>query len=91
MENSAELINTKDEKPSRTADKFKDYRRLTCPINFVKVKLDLAAMKAGETLEVLLDDGPPIENVPKSVMELGDVVLEKKKIDTYWSLLIRKS
>jgi sulfite reductase (ferredoxin) len=91
MKKRAELTNTKDEKPFRAADKFKDYRGLACPINFVKVKLDLAAMKAGETLEVLLDDGPPIENVPRSVKELGDTVLEKKKIDNYWSLLIQKN
>jgi sulfite reductase (ferredoxin) len=91
MEKRAKLTDTKDKTPSPSVDKFKDYRGLACPINFVKVKLDLAAMKAGETLEVLLDDGLPIENVPGSVKELGDLVLEKKKIDNYWSVIIQKN
>lgn len=73
------------------ADKFKDYRGVACPMNFVKIKNDLAGMNSGETLEVLLDNGPPIENVPASVEEQGNQVVERKKIENYWSVLIRKT
>jgi len=37
------------------------------PINFVKTKLALDSMETGEILEILLDDGEPIDNVPGSV------------------------
>lgn len=80
-----------NDKPAQSADRLKDYRGVACPMNFVKIKIDLAAMKSGETLEVLLDDGAPIENVPASVKEQGHLVLGQKKIDNYWSVVIRKA
>ena len=36
-------------------------------MNFVKIKLNLSKMQKGERVRVLLDDGAPIENVPRSV------------------------
>jgi sulfite reductase (ferredoxin) len=41
-------------------DHVKDLRGVKCPINFAKTKIQLAAMKSGEPLEIYLDDGPPI-------------------------------
>jgi sulfite reductase (ferredoxin) len=70
---------------------FKDYRGVRCPINFVKVKLDLAAMHEGERLEVLLDDGDPIENVPRSVQNEGHEVISQRKVDGYWLVIIQKA
>ncbi len=69
----------------------RDYRGVACPMNFVKVKLDLARMKAGEHVKVLLDDGPPIENVPRSVAQEGHTVLEQKKVGDHWAIVIEKS
>ncbi len=69
---------------------FRDYRGVACPMNFVKVKLDLAMMTTGQTLKVLLDDGEPIENVPRSVADEGHEIVEQKKTDDYWAVLIRK-
>jgi sulfite reductase (ferredoxin) len=68
----------------------RDYRGVTCPMNFVKVKLDLARMKDGERLSVLLDDGPPIENVPRSVAQEGHKVLEQQKVADHWVVVIEK-
>ena len=72
------------------ADVIKDFRGVGCPMNFVKTKMELAKMKAHETLEILLDDGAPIENVPGSVREEGHKVLEQKKVDDHWLVLIEK-
>lgn len=69
---------------------FKDFRGVACPMNFVKTKIELASMKSGELLEILLDDGAPIKNVPGSVRNEGHLVLEEKKNDNFWSVLIRK-
>lgn len=71
--------------------RFKDLRGVACPMNFVRVKLELAAMDSGGLLEIWLDDGQPIENVPRSVKGEGHVVLsQEKENEGYWKVLIRK-
>lgn len=69
---------------------FKDFRGVACPMNFVKTKIELAQMHSGEFLEILLDDGAPINNVPGSVRGEGHDVSEVKNVENYWSVLIRK-
>ncbi len=73
------------------ANLFKDFRGVSCPMNFVKTKLAMSPMKAGEVLEILLDDGAPVENVPNSVKLEGHLVLEKEQAsDGHWSVMIQK-
>jgi len=54
---------------------FLDITRETCPMTFVKVKLQLAKMAAGQELEVILNEGEPLNNVPASCEEQGYKVL----------------
>ena len=68
----------------------KDFRGVTCPMNFVKTKMELSRLKPRDVLEIWLDDGPPIENVPGSVREEGHTILQQKRINGYWSVLIEK-
>lgn len=68
-----------------------DLRGVMCPINFVKTKLKLEMMDAGEVLEVILDSGEPIQNVPKSIKEEGHKILEVKREDGYFRLKVQKS
>lgn len=68
----------------------KDFRGVGCPMNFVKTKMALAPMQSGALLEILLDDGQPIQNVPGSVRNEGHEVLSTEKVDNYWKVLIRK-
>ncbi len=72
-------------------DREKDFRGVACPSNFVKLKLNLAKMQKGERIRVLLDDGPPIESVPRSLAEEGHKVLEQTKVGDHWALLIEKA
>ena len=51
-----------------------DLRGTPCPINFVRIKLKLAQMSPGETLEVWLDLGEPIEQVPDSLRMEGYII-----------------
>jgi len=44
-----------------------DLRGTPCPINFVRTKLKLSQMTAGQVLEVWLDEGEPVEQVPHSL------------------------
>lgn len=53
-----------------------DITREHCPMTFVKTKLALSKMAAGDVLEVLLLEGEPLENVPKSAAEQGFKVLD---------------
>lgn len=53
-----------------------DLRGTPCPINFVRTKLRLEQMSPGEVLEVWLDPGEPIEQVPDSLTMEGYEILE---------------
>ncbi len=48
-----------------------DLRGTPCPINFVRTKMKLEQMEAGELLEVWLDAGEPIDQVPDSLKMAG--------------------
>jgi tRNA 2-thiouridine synthesizing protein A len=63
------------DKESIRADVELDLRGIICPYNFVKTKLKLETMDPGQTLAVILDDGDPIKNVPRSVSDDGHTVL----------------
>ena len=63
--------------------KFLDIREDVCPITFVKARLLIEAMNAGEKAELLLRGTEPIENVPNSVKELGHTILEFQKISEF--------
>jgi len=54
-----------------TADSQLDLRGTPCPINFVRTKLRLEQMAPGTLLEVWLDPGEPIEQVPDSLVMEG--------------------
>lgn len=47
-----------------------------CPLTFVRTKLLIERMAAGQTADVLLRDGEPLANVPRAVEALGHSVLE---------------
>ncbi len=71
-------------------DVAKDFRGVACPMNFVKTKIALSPMKSGQILEILLDDGQPIQNVPGSVKNEGHTVLSTEKVENYWKVTIKK-
>ena len=71
-------------------DVKKDFRGVMCPMNFVKTKIALTPMQSRQILEILLDDGAPIENVPGSVKNEGHTILSTEKVENYWKVLIKK-
>jgi tRNA 2-thiouridine synthesizing protein A len=72
-------------------DDLLDLRGVLCPINFVKTKLKLDEMESGRNLEVWLDQGDPIANVPRSVKDEGHQILKVDKLeDGYYRMVIRK-
>ncbi|MBX5469129.1 MAG: sulfurtransferase TusA family protein [Thermoleophilaceae bacterium] len=51
-----------------------DLTGVPCPLNWVRTKLALERMRAGEELRVLLDPGEPLASVPRSAREDGHEV-----------------
>ncbi len=52
-----------------------DVRDAVCPLTWVRARIALGRIAVGEVLEVLLRDGEPRENVPRSAAEDGHRVL----------------
>lgn len=72
------------------ADAELDLRGVICPYNFVKTKLKLETMAAGQILAVLLDEGDPIRNVPRSVSDDGHIILSQESLAQFYRVMIRK-
>ena len=70
-----------------------DLRGVMCPINYVKTKLKLEMLDAGERLEVWLDAGDPIKNVPMSLRNDGHRVLAEDPLEAdaqHFRVLVEK-
>ncbi|PWC32293.1 sulfurtransferase TusA family protein [Azospirillum sp. TSO35-2] len=79
-----------------STDLFLDITSQVCPLTFVKTKLMVERMDAGQTLEVRLNAGEPLENVPRSLIELGHSILSvqpERKDDPHGvhRLIVRKN
>jgi sulfite reductase (ferredoxin) len=74
------------------ADATKDCRGVGCPMNLVYAKVELAKLQSGQVLEIFLDDGAPVSNVPVAAEKEGHRIIEKELLpDGVWSVLIEKS
>ena len=58
-----------------------DLRGVSCPTNFVKAKLALEEIEVGDTARILLDDGEPVKNVPRSLKAEGHKLLGLRQTD----------
>ncbi len=67
-----------------------DLRGTICPMNYVKTKLKLEELQPGEWLEVILDEGEPMRNVPRSVKDDGHKIVSVTHMDGYYKLVIEK-
>ncbi len=67
-----------------------DITKDQCPITFVKVKVKLAKLQKGSLLEVLLNPGEPLKNVPRSAEEQGHKVHEIEPDGEFFRVLIEK-
>lgn len=60
---------------NKVMDHFLDVTNDVCPMTFVKTKIMIEKMSQGQTGEVRLRKGEPLENVPRSIRELGHEIL----------------
>jgi len=61
-----------------------------CPINYVKAKLLLENLELGSILDIYLDEGEPISNVPKSLENDGHKVLKIEKLGEFYRVRVKK-
>lgn len=80
-----------------TVDRFLDITDEVCPMTFVKTRILIERMAAGEVCEVRLTGEEPLKNVPDSVAELGHVILslapesgDSAGPQAIWRLRVRK-
>jgi TusA-related sulfurtransferase len=74
--NKPEARSPSRENAPAPAGRTLDITAETCPMTFVRVKLAIERLGAGETLEVRLKGAEPLANVPRSLAEHGHTVLE---------------
>lgn len=67
-----------------------DLRGTPCPINFVRTKLRLEQMQPGSLLEVWLDPGEPIEQVPDSLTMAGYKIESIEDRSSFFALKVRR-
>jgi len=58
------------------ADDKVDITDVVCPVTFVKTKVALEELDDGQILQVHINDGEPVQNVPRSIKEEGHQVLK---------------
>ncbi|XHX77245.1 MAG: sulfurtransferase TusA family protein [Stenomitos frigidus ULC029] len=75
---------------SATPDAQLDLRGTPCPINFVRTKLKLDQMQPGMLLEVWLDSGEPIEQVPDSLTMEGYGIEQIEDRSGFFAVRIRR-
>ncbi len=69
-----------------------DLKGVKCPYNYVKAKLKLEELTRGTELEIYLDEGEPITNVPRSLEDDGNAIVSIDKLDdTHFKLLVKKA
>lgn len=76
--------------PSTPPSDHLDLRGTPCPINFVRTKLQLDKMAPGTVLEVWLDAGEPVEQVPDSLTMEGYLVEALEDRTDYFTLYVRR-
>lgn len=68
-----------------------DITDVVCPTTFVKAKVALEELDDGQILAVRMNDGEPVQNVPRSIKEEGHQILKliDNKDGTY-TLIVKK-
>ncbi|MGF1566931.1 MAG: sulfurtransferase TusA family protein [Nodosilinea sp.] len=77
-------------KGAKSSDACLDLRGTPCPINFVRTKLQLDKMPAGALLEVWLDAGEPVEQVPDSLRMEGYLIESLEDCADHFVLHVRR-
>ena len=69
-----------------------DITDVVCPVTFVKAKVALDELDDGDVLSIRMNDGEPVQNVPRSIKEEGHQILKLlDNGDGTYNLIVRKA
>lgn len=72
-------------------DETVDITDVVCPTTFVKAKVALEELDEGQILSIKMNDGEPVQNVPRSIKEEGHQILKLlDNEDGTYDLIVRK-
>ena len=62
-----------------------------CPLTFVKAKVAIDELEDGEVIAIRMNDGEPVQNVPRSIREEGHQILKLvNNEDGTYNLIVKK-
>ena len=71
-------------------DEIVDITDKVCPLTFVKAKVAIDELDDGQILAVRMNDGEPVQNVPRSLKDEGHQILKLyDNEDGTYTLLVR--
>ena len=72
-------------------DEQVDITDKVCPMTFVKAKVTMDELEDGGILAIRMNDGEPVQNVPRSMKEEGHKILKlQDNEDGTYTLYVRK-
>lgn len=73
-------------------DNTVDITDVVCPVTFVKAKVALEELDEGQILSIRMNDGEPVQNVPRSIKEEGHQILKlDDNEDGTYTLYVKKA
>ena len=68
-----------------------DITDVVCPVTFVKAKVALEELDDGQILAIRMNDGEPVQNVPRSIKEECHQILRlNANDDGTYTLIVKK-
>ncbi len=72
-------------------DERVDITDVVCPVTFVKAKVAMEELEIGQILAVRMNDGEPVQNVPRSFKDEGQQILKlMNNEDGTYDLILKK-
>ena len=69
-----------------------DITDVVCPVTFVKAKVALEELEEGQVLSIRMNEGEPVQDVPRSIKDEGHQILKLlNNQDGTYSLIVRKA
>jgi TusA-related sulfurtransferase len=68
-----------------------DITDVVCPITFVKAKVALDELEDGQIISIRMNEGEPVQNVPRSIKDEGHRILKLvDNNDGTYNLIVKK-
>ena len=72
-------------------DEEVDITDKVCPLTFVKVKVAIDELDEGQIIAIRMNDGEPVQNVPRSIKDEGHQILKLvDNEDGTYTLFVKK-